>query len=401
MKKVLLICLVLLILSLAFTSCEILDMFTGENEIPIDHAHEFGEWVFVTEPTEHKEGLKERVCSCGEKETETVRKESSSLSYRFNDTDNTYTLIGIGACTDTEIIIPKNHYGRPVIAISDQAFAECRDITSIVIPDGVTTIGANAFICCENLTSVTIPDSVTIIGAGTFWNCTSLISITIPDSVTSIGAEAFAGCESLTSVTIGNNVTSIGEGAFIRCTSLTSVTIGNNITSIGEGAFVMCESLTSITIPAGVTYIGIIPFAVCPSLTEITVDANNQYYKSVDGNLYTKDGKTLIQYAAGKTASEFTIPDGVTSIGYGAFAYCESLTSVTLPDSITSIGESAFEECRSLTSITIPDSVTTIGGYAFFGCESLTIFCEAESQPEGWYSRWNESNCPVEWGYKG
>jgi hypothetical protein len=104
--------------------------------------------------------------------------------------------------------------------------------------------------------------------------------------------------------------------------------IGDSVTSIGDGAFEYCTSLTSIT-----------------------VDLDNAAYKSIDGNLYTKDGKTLIQYAIGKTDTSFEIPDSVTSIGDDAFSSCDSLTSVVIGDSVTSIGDDAFWICRSLTSV--------------------------------------------------
>ena len=104
----------------------------------------------------------------------------------------------------------------------------------------------------------------------------------------------------------------------------------------------------------------------------IKVDKNNRTYKDIDGNLYSKDGTTLIQYAIGKTATSFTIPDSVTSIGYMAFYGCDSLTSVDIPDSVTSIGYSAFYGFNSLTSVVIPDSVTSIGDKAFSYCSSLT-----------------------------
>ena len=181
----------------------------------------------------------------------------------------------------------------------------------------------------------------------------------------------------------------------LKDTTLTKIIIPDNVTAIGERAFDFCDSLTSVEIPNSVTSIGDWAFNSCYSLTSITVDINNTAYKSIDGNLYSKDGKTLIQYAIGKTATSFTIPDSVTSIGAEAFydcnsltsvvigdsvtsigerafAYCNSLTSVVIGDSVTSIGESAFESCRRLTSVVIGDSVTSIGFSAFYNCSSLT-----------------------------
>ncbi|MBO4252206.1 MAG: leucine-rich repeat domain-containing protein, partial [Clostridia bacterium] len=169
----------------------------------------------------------------------------------------------------------------------------------------------------------------------------------------------------------GIPVTSIGEGAFVRYSSLTSINIPDSVTSIRNYAFSFCSRLTSIVIPDSVTSIGDEAFSDCYSLTSINVSANNMNYKSIDGNLYSKDGKTLIQYAIGKTATAFTIPDSVTSIGDWAFGGCSGLTSVTIGNSVTSIGYGAFYGCSSLTSITIPDSVTSIGDGAFYGCSSL------------------------------
>ena len=213
------------------------------------------------------------------------------------------------------------YFGKDIIP--EDLFRNCDNLTSVTIPDSVTTIGDNAFWDCSSLTSVTIPSSVTTIGNHAFGACSSLTSVTIPDSVTTIGSCAFQGCESLTSITIPDSVTTIGTMAFSACYSLTSVTIGNSVTAIGYMVFYDCNSLTSVT-----------------------------------------------------------IPDSVTMIGEDAFFSCESLTSVTIPDSVTTIGDSAFCGCSSLTSVTIPDSVTTIENYAFMDCESLTsVYCKATTPP--------------------
>ena len=128
------------------------------------------------------------------------------------------------------------------------------------------------------------------------------------------------------------------------------------MTNIGYWAFEDCTSLTSVTIPDSVTGIGNYAFKGCTSLTNIHVDANNINYKSIDGNLYSKDGKTLIQYAVGKTDTSFTIPDSVTNIDWYAFYNCTSLTNVTIPNSVTNIGDYAFFKCLSLSNITYKGS---------------------------------------------
>ena len=280
-------------------------------------------------------------------------------------------------------------------------------IGEITIPDSVTSISDYAFNDCTSLTSVTIPDSVTSIDDWTFSSCTSLTSIevsgnnknyssadgvlfnkdkselitypagktdseyVIPNSVTSIGRYAFSGCKSLTSITIPDSVTSIGDYAFCSCENLTSITIPGSVTSIGNYAFERCESLTSVIIPDSVTSIGSSAFFDCVSLKSIEVSGNNKNYSSLDGVLFNKDKTELITYPAGKTDSEYVIPNSVTSIGYSAFENCTSLTSVTIPDSVTSIGYGVFQGCTSLTSVTIPNSVTSIDSSAFSSCTSL------------------------------
>ncbi len=174
----------------------------------------------------------------------------------------------------TEITLPDGCNGNKY-TIYEYAFYGCTSLTSVIIPDSVTSIGGNAFYGCTSLTSVTIGNSVTSIGKSAFRSCTSLTSVIIPDSVTSIGGNAFYGCTSLTSVTIGNGVTSIGNSAFHSCTSLTSVEIPSSVTSLANNAFRNCSSLISIIIPNSVTSIGGDAFNSCTSLT-IYCEAESQ-----------------------------------------------------------------------------------------------------------------------------
>ena len=249
--------------------------------------------------------------------------------------------------------------GNGVTSIGDYVFEGCENLTSVTIPNTVISIGDDAFDCCTSLTNVTIPDRVTSIGNEAFYYCKSLTSVTIPDSVTSIGSYAFCGCKSLTSVSIGNGVTNIYSFAFVDCTSLTSVTIPDSVTSIGDYAFDGCTSLAGVTVGNGVTSIGSGAFNGCESLTSVTIPDSVTSIGS-----YAFDGCTSL--------TSITIPDSVTSIGDRAFYNCTSLTSVTIPNSVTSIRDSTFKNCTSLTSVTIPDSVTSIDNYAFYSCWDLT-----------------------------
>ena len=281
-----------------------------------------------------------------------------------------------------------------VTSIGNNSFYNHTGLTSVTIPNSVTSIGNYAFSGCTGLTSITIPNSVTSIGDGAFNGCKGLTSITIPNSVNTIASGAFRDCSGLTSITIPNSVTSIGTSAFNGCTGLTSVTIPNSVTSIELAAFYDCSGLTSVTIPNSVTAVGTSAFGGCTGLTEINIgnglastdnlflsgdklksinvaDGNNNF-SSIGGVLFNKQGTSLNRYPSGKPETTYEIPSSVTSIGNSAFNGCTGLTSITIPNSVTSIGNNAFQKCTGLTSMTIPASVTSIGNYAFDACTGLT-----------------------------
>ena len=192
----------------------------------------------------------------------------------------------------------------------------------------------------------------------------SLTGITLPDTIKTIEMAAFSYCGALTSVVIPEGVTTIAWGAFGACPSLSSIEIPDSVLSIGEYAFTEC-GLVSIRIPDGVVDIAGSAFVNCESLATITVGANNAKYSSMDGNLYSKDGKSLLIYAPGKTETAFIIPVNVTTIG--AYAFCEYV---------------------SLKTVVIPSSVVTIEARAFDYCQSLTVYCKASSRPDGWSEDW-------------
>ncbi len=308
----------------------------------------------------------------------------------------------------TSIIVPNS-----VTSIGEGAFSGCILLFKIIIPNSVTSIGDLAFMDSNALSHIVISNSVTSIGDGTFYGCSSLTNIVIPDSVTSIGDIAFSGCRSLSNIVIPDSVTSIGDYVFEGCTSLSNIVIPNNVTSIGSNAFKNCSSLSNIVIPDSVTSIGNGVFSGCLSLKYISIPVNviclnGNPFSEWNGKLdclspnfvhecdilLNKDKSEIISFRNQKiesyiifsnvkrigdsafsgcrSLSNIIIPDSVTSIGDGAFYGCSSLTNIVLPDSVTSIGSNAFRDCSSLSNIVIPDSVTSIGDYAFEGCASLS-----------------------------
>ena len=249
----------------------------------------------------------------------------------------------------TSIIVPNS-----VTSIGDYAFYGCLSLNSVTIPNSVTNIGAYAFASesigigingTMQLSSIAIPDSVTNIGEKAFFGCTKLANVTIGNGVTSIEAGAFNGCSSLTSMTLPNSLKTLGyssgfggpsyNGVFAYCSNLISINIGNSVTTIGDSLFVGCSRLTSITIPPTVTVIGNSAFSGCSSLISIN------------------------------------IPNSVTIIGGYVFGNCTSLTSIDIGNGVTGIPFYMFYGCSSLSSVTIPSAVTSIGVEAFTNCTGL------------------------------
>ena len=203
-------------------------------------------------------------------------------------------------------------------------------------------------------------------------------------------------------------VTAIDMIAFAQNKSLKSVMIGRNVTTIGEMAFFACSGLVTVVIPESVTLIEEAAFSYCTSLANIIVDENNANYASADNDLYTKDGKTLVHYAISKKATQFAIPDEVTSIGGYAFAG-SSLTSVVIGKGVTSIGARAFVDCKKLTSVyyqgTLEDwakiSIKTSGnGNAPLMSAIRYYYSETEPAVDGNYWHYDENGEVAVWPKK-
>jgi len=272
-------------------------------------------------------------------------------------------------------------------------------IRSVVISEGVTSIGEGAFWGCANLTTMSIPKSVRYIGDAAFENCTSLRDVYIADLAAWCAIDFYD---------FDSNPMYQAENLYVNGEPVTELEIPTSVKSIQEFAFYSCESLNSVTIPTGVTAIGERSFASCTNLTKIQVAAGNVYYSSdAQGVLYNKTKTVLIQAPGALTSC--VIPNGVTEIGEYAFRSCASLRTVTIPESVTDIGGYAFNYCHGLrgvyisdlaawcrinfgsfsanplnyanilyvnnkavTELVIPEGITEIKNFAFFNCKSLT-----------------------------
>ena len=307
-----------------------------------------------------------------------------------------FTQIILVPSSVTEVVIPKT-----VLEIGE-VFQQNKTITSISFEEGTTIdrIPSDAFKNCSNLTSITIPDSVTSIEGGAFEDCTSLTSITIPNGVTSIENVVFQGCTSLTSITIPSSVTSIGSYAFFGCIGLTNITIPDSVTHIGDWAFGVCANLMVVENKSDllITFDNYLDYGHLTENAKLIIDKDGNkiyrdghesftYIDTPDGFRFVQDtdGYKLIAYLGNeetvtlpltingnsylidqmKGVKNVIIPDGFTIINDWAFHGCSSLISIKIPESVTSIGFQAFSRCTSLANITIPNSVTSVGKYAF------------------------------------
>ena len=283
------------------------------------------------------------------------------LALTYENSGYGVVITGVDAASissDGRIAIPREINGRPVEAISDGAFAQCANLTSVVIPESVTRIGNSAFFKCSGLTSLDIPKSVATIGSSAFQDCQSLHTVIIAP-----GSKA-----------------TISPSAFMNCSKLSKVVIPDGVRSIGASAFLGCDSLTKIVVPATVRNIGSCAFSENCS---VEVDSNNSFYCSNGGALFDKRMETIFHVANSPSVKRYVVTSSVRTIAERAFSECDMISDLTLSEGLVKIGAYAFSGCNGIASLVIPRTALEIDVDAFNGCPA-TLLVYRDSYAERW-----------------
>ena len=348
------------------------------------------------------------------------------VAYGLIDNDTAYTVAA--ACNVIEgspapkgkLVIPSEYKGLPVTEVYTSGFANCMEITSVILPESISSIGAYAFKNCEGMARIKLPIYMEGKLLQTFKYCTKLTEIDLPHGISSLNAtfggglkrlvipatvteiawNTFVGCDQLEDLTVeeGNPVYKSDGNCILSCEDntlmigISSSVIPEYVTTIGANAFAGCKDLTSIIIPRGVTNMIGSPFSRCDNITNLKVAEGNPVYRSEGNCIIKRENNELVNGCKnsvipadvkiiGESAfnssgiTSLVLPHGVTSIELGAFSACRALTSIVIPNTVTYIASDAFQLCEALTSIEIPGSVKSIGDMAFSrsGIASLKI----------------------------
>lgn len=360
---------------------------------------------------------------------------SAGLEYKVSDDGTHAILVGIGTCTDTDIIIASEYNGLPVTVIGECALSNISALKSVTIPEGVKTVMLEAFYHCTALVDIELPATLEKIGSFAFAECESLKTLTIPNGVKSIDDRAFAECRNLSELDLGTGVERIMESAFMYCTSLKKVVVPGSVKEISNSAFAGNHELTDVTLSKGIEKLGFWIFSDCLKLEIITYTGTKSDWSSVfvpeeafgnitvkrircsDGDIIlveedTKNGSFGLEYQAfGDYAvlagiGTCTDPDiviaseyqglPVTEIWHEAFVGVKGMRSVKIPEGVTYIESHAFENCIDLRAVYLPASLENVVGslmtHGFVGCPAI----ETIEIAEGGKKYYSVANCLIE-----
>ena len=326
---------------------------------------------------------------------------ADGITYRIDEND---AMVAAAEATLTEANIPSsvefegNQY--PVIKINDRVFSGNTNLTSVTLPESLTTLGDRAFYTCKSLKTIKIPSGVTAIPDYCFNHCLSLESVTIPEGVTTIGDGAFVGCN-LKELTLPSTVTMIESGAFlsnnrcqsITCNATTPPNLGENVFGYNASttvkvplqsiaAYRQAEGWKNFTnyyggevIADGITYRIDENDAMVAAAEATLTEANIPSSVEFEGNQYPVIKINDEVFSGNTNLTSVTLPESLTTLGDRAFYTCKSLKTIKIPSGVTAIPDYCFNHCLSLESVTIPEGVTTIGDGAFVGCnlKELTL----------------------------
>ena len=278
--------------------------------------------------------------------------------------------------------------------IGDYVFAGCLTAPFIELPQSLDDLGEGAFLNCASIKNATISKNVRNIPNNLFQGCTGLEVLILDEGVRSVGRFAFSKCTSLREIQFSSTVTDIEKGAFEECSALTDLTIPSSIENVDEYSFQKCTGLKNLVFSEGVVTIGdysfsfckslekvylsstvkefeITSFASCDSLTTFEINENNEYFATIDGNIFTYDKKSFILYSPGNKAQSFEIPEGVTDVKQKAFEYAPFLEEIVFPSTMKHIPSKIFNSHPTLKSIVVREGVESIGPNAFENCKNL------------------------------
>ena len=427
----------------------------GEISVNLNHQHTLGEWVTVREASCKQVGISHQYCECGYKNIEiaqmlehTVEKieakepsciangategercavcgtitvkpgviptkphnfvdgactecnepKESSTGLVFEVSGDGATLVGIGSCQDTVIIVPSSYSGKPVKYVKSYAFQNNKTITKIYLPSSIVALGSSTFYGCTALESVVLPKSIMTIDASVFFGCTSLSEISIPEKVFSIessafrgckslrrlelteglrniGAYAFYGCESLESITLPSTLTTIKENAFYNCNSLETVSVGEDckLEEIGEYAFFNCQKLEKISIPVSIKTFKASAFMYCVALKDVNYYGGIEQWCAI-----TVEGLNASPFSngaslcfKGEVITTLTIPSSVAKVSLNAFAGCGGIEKIVVESATTELGDFAFANLADLKEVSLPEGGIKLGSYLFSDCVAL------------------------------